>query len=466
MPARQGFQFDPMAAKAQIGYGAAQVVDPGYKDIIDADAKRRQLELAEDKYKKEQADKNKPPTLEAGKLVPALQEPTQRAIKEFYEDYKENSATWDAATKAQEISKIKNFIQANKTASEMAFAKNNAWDKSKRTRNEDGLSRLFNADLLTGKELDQIDWTDLYKGINDFSQYNFVDLNDTVTDLTNIASYNAESGKYEILDEKKGMFETTSFERVDKNLAKEILTAKWKSLSTDPDTVQNAIDQINEDPSLSDKQKETYKSTPKGLLDWYTRQENIDLLTKDTTETSLQEAKDSKKYTWGWQDPKKFNFAYSTDAKEDRLISPKGSDWKPKGDGSYAVGEKTPFEEIRMARTDVPENKEYNITDPDDPEKKKDLFVVPLGFRRYEGQDTWMLIVDEKIPQLDEDGNEIINKRTNKPQYEYKTREIPYKGSVKGDIMANFGDIDPDDYMENVVNKDKPKEETKKTINW
>jgi hypothetical protein len=153
-----------------------------------------------------------------------------------------------------------------------------------------------------------------------------------------------------------------------------------------------------------------------------------------SSKTRISEPKKDTSFKYKWQDPKSI------------------------GKG-YAVGEKRKFDEIRMARTDVPENKFYNITDPEDPKKGKNLYAIPLGLRKYKGSDEWMLVIDAKKPIM-ENGKQKVDEATGKPLFEeMQTREIPYVGAVKADIQANFGGFDPDEYMKGI----EPKAEESKT---
>jgi hypothetical protein len=277
MPARQGFQFDPMAAKAQIGYGAAQVVDPGYGQIIDADAKRRQLELAEAKYKKEQEDKNKPSLIEAGKLVPALVPKAQEAIADYYKDYRENSHTWDNATKMEKEANIRNFIQSMRTASDMAFEKNKAHDPEKLAFNQEMVENMFNADYLSGKANDEIDWTAIFGGINANYEIESVNLMDRIKSLTPLAGYNADKREFDVRL-KDGTTKKTKRDEVTNELAKDILRQDYKQM----DSVQLANVQYKYD-RLSPEEKKKYGSPE----EYYIRDENSQLLAYKRTATDL-----------------------------------------------------------------------------------------------------------------------------------------------------------------------------------
>jgi hypothetical protein len=277
MPARQGFQFDPMAAKAQIGYGAAQVVDPGYGQIIDADAKRRQLELAEQKYKQEQADKNKPSLIEAGKLVPALVPKAQEAIADYYQDYRDNSHTWDNATKMEKEANIRNFIQSMKTASDMAFEKNKAHDPEKLAFNQDMVENMFNADYLSGKANDEVDWTAIFGGINANYEIESINMMDRIKGLTGLAGYNADDNTFERRLED-GTTKTTKREEVTNELAKDILRQDYKQMNaTELANVKYQYDQ------LSPEERKKYSSAE----EFYIRDENSQLLAYKKTATGL-----------------------------------------------------------------------------------------------------------------------------------------------------------------------------------
>jgi hypothetical protein len=448
MPARQGFQFDPMAAKAQIGYGAAQVVDPGYGQIIDADAKRRQLELAEAKYKKEQEDKNKPSLIEAGKLVPALVPKAQEAIADYYQDYRDNSHTWDNATKMEKEANIKNFIQSMKTASDMAFEKNKAHDPSKLAFNQEMVENMFNADYLSGKANDEIDWTAIFGGINANYEIESINMMDRIKSLTGLAGYNADDESFEWRN-PDNTTTTKKREEVTNDLAKQILSQDYKQM--------NAVELANiqhQYDNLSPKERKKY-STPE---EFYIRDENSQLLAYKKEATQQAGTPDDDDGS-NWKS-KKYSFAHQVVNKLKDPLSPK-----------EGRTDEPDYEEIRLALTDASDNKKLYVTDPESAEGEK-VYATPISVRRRDDGKGWMVLVEEKVVEEQLAGTEAVDPKTGESRVgdvkekgkvkDYRQFEIPWD-DVSGDIKANFGQFDPDEWMEATGTKSafKKKEEDK-----
>lgn len=90
------------------------------------------------------------------------------------------------------------------------------------------------------------------------------------------------------------------------------------------------------------------------------------------------------------------------------------------------------FEEIRFNRNDATENKPISLRDPDDPNKRAEILVIPTSIRRAEGSNEWVLVGKRRI---DEYGSEYSE--------EY---EIPYR-DVKSTIAVHFDHFDVDSFM-------------------
>jgi hypothetical protein len=293
MPARQGFQYSPEAQRENIGYGAAQVVDNGVGKMIDADAKRRQLELAEAaERRKSKPEKLKAPLIKDYKLIPRYQKVSEKLTSDFYNWYSTEGAGVSDAVRKQKETELRNNLQAMAGASEAWKGKVGKYDEAKKDKGYERLFAMgeedvfnqawdkdgnFNLDLLTDA-----------KTITDAMQYDFIDINETVTDLKGVAEWNADKSKIERFNKDKGVWETIESEEVGPDLAKDILDQKFKSLSTDPIFMMNLNDEI-EGANISDKEKQNYLNNPR---DWYSREENVEQLTKSFFGKSIQEAKE------------------------------------------------------------------------------------------------------------------------------------------------------------------------------
>ena len=111
------------------------------------------------------------------------------------------------------------------------------------------------------------------------------------------------------------------------------------------------------------------------------------------------------------------------------------------------VGEAPPgkFEEIRFNRNDATENKPISLRDPDDPNKREEILVIPTSVRRDEGSDQWILIGKRRIAEYGSEYSEAY--------------EIPYD-DVKSTIGVHFDHFDVYTFMRGLdefKGKNKPK---------